>query len=221
MDRVNKVTSECFNALGQLRDLDGPFSSPEMIHRRFCVFIDGVRERARDAGMPERDSEDIAYALAALADEIALSKPEPLHGFWMQRPLQLQYFNENRAGEGFFAKLDDLRRESRRGEVLRVFYLCLLFGFQGRYSIKGGDLELMKIIDSLRPEVEKNVEAADPLAPAGDAPDEALIRSSQRNPFLYVALGVFAVAIAVFIGLRISLDRQVTDLSDRVEELKR
>ena len=48
----------------------------------------------------------------------------------------------------------------------------------------------------------------------GEPPDEPLVRSSQRSPFLWIALGVFALAVAVFIGLRISLDRQVTNLAD-------
>lgn len=221
MDQVNRITSECFHAAGQLRELEGPFTSPELLHRRFVGYIDGLRGRAQEAGMSQRDADDMAYALCALIDEIALSKGEPLQGFWMPQPLQLQYFNENRAGDGFFTKLEDLRRDPRRRDVLRVYYLCLLFGFEGRFSMKGGDLELMKIINSLRPEVERNIEAADPLAPAGEPPDDALIRSSQRNPFLWVALATFAIAIGVFIGLKVSLDRDVEKLADRVYELRR
>jgi len=57
------------------------------------------------------------------------------------------------------------------------------------------------------------------LSPAGEPPDEPLVRSSQKSPFLWVALGVFALAIAVFIGLRVSLDHQVNNLTVRVEEL--
>jgi type VI secretion system protein ImpK len=221
MDIVNQITSECFNALTQLRELDGPIASPEQIHQRLCGFVDSLRERAREQSMSQRDADDIAYAVVALVDEIAMIKPEPLGSFWMSRQLQLQYFNENQAGEGFFRKLAELRKDARRADVLRVYYQCLLFGFQGKYSVRGGDLELMRTIDSLRPEVEKNIEVPDNLAPAGDPPDQAMMRSSRRNPFLWVALGVFAVAIAVFIGLRVSLDRQVSDLANHVEEISR
>ena len=220
MDNVNQITSECFNALTQLRELDGPIS-PEQVHQRLRGFVEGLRERAREHAMSQRDADDIAYAVVALADEIAMMKPEPLGSYWMSRPLQLQYFNENQAGEGFFRKLAELRKDTRRADVLRIYYQCLLFGFQGKYSVRGGDLELMRTIDSLRPEVEKNIETPDMLSPAGDPPDQAMLRSSHRNPFLWVALGVFAVAIAVFIGLRVSLDHQVADLSSHVEEISR
>jgi type VI secretion system protein ImpK len=221
MDTLNQVTSDCFNALRQLRELEGPISSPEMIHRRLCGFVESMREKARDQNMPQRDADDIAYAIVALTDEIAMSKPEPIRSFWMQRPLQLQFFNETLAGEGFFTRLQEVRRDPRRGDVLRTYYQCLLLGFQGRFSVRGGDLELMRIVDSLRPEVERNIDPPDVLSPAGEPPDEPAIRRSQHNPILWIALGVFAVAIAVFIGLRVSLDRQVASLSDRVEQLNR
>lgn len=221
MDRVNKITAECLNAVAQLRELDAPLAAPDSIHLRFCGYLDDARERAREEGMSERDADDVVYALAALIDSVALAKPEPVHGYWVARPLQLQYFNEFEAGEGFFKRLDELRRDGRRREVLRVYYLCLLFGFQGRYSMGGGELELMKMVDSLRPEVERTIEPADPLSPDGEPPDEPLMRTSSGNLLLWIALGVFAAAIAVFIGLRVSLDRQVADVAARVEELRR
>ena len=221
MDNVNQITAECFNALRQLRELEGPIRSPETIHERLGGFIEAMRERAREGGMPQRDADDIAYAIVALADEIAMGKPEPLRGFWMNRLLQLQFFNESLAGEGFFTRLQQIRRDGRRPDVLRVYYQCLLFGLQGKYSIRGGELELMKMIDTLRPEIERNIETPEQLSPAGEPPDEPLVRPGQRNLFLWIALGVFAVAIAVFIGLRVNLDRQVSNLSDRVEQLNR
>jgi type VI secretion system protein ImpK len=221
VDNLNQITADCFNAITQLRELDGPMTAPEAIHRRMETYVDAMRERARDLGMPQRDADDIAYAIAALIDEIALGKAEPLAGYWMTRPLQLQYFNENLAGEGFFLRLQDLRRDIRRVDVLRVYYQCLLFGFQGKFSMRGGELELMRTIESLRTEFERKIERPDHLSPAGEAPDEPLIQSSKRNPFLWAALAVFAIAIAVFIGLRVSLDASVSALADRVEELNR
>jgi type VI secretion system protein ImpK len=221
MDLVNQITSECFNAITRLRELDSQVSSPEMVYDRLTGFIDAMREKARELGMVQRDADDIAYAIAALLDEVAIDQGEPLRGFWMSRSLQLHFFQENLAGEGFFQKLQELRRDTRRGDVLRVYYQCLLLGFQGRYGIRGGEIELLRLIDQLRPEVEKHIEVPDNLSPNGEPPDEPLVRASKRNPFLWIALGVFAVAIAVFIGLRVSLDRQVNEIRDRVEQLNR
>jgi len=220
MDIVNQITSECFNAVTRLRELDGPVSSPDLIHDRMRSFVDSMRERARELGMTQRDADDVAYAVVALIDEIAIGKPEPMRGFWISRPLQLHYFHENLAGEGFFQRLEEIRRDPRRGDVLRVYYICLLLGFQGRFGMRGGEIELLRLIDTMKPEVERTVEPPDMLSPAGEAPDEPLIRASKRNPFMWIALGVFAVAITVFIGLRVSLDHEVNEIRDRVDSLK-
>jgi len=221
MDKINQITSDCFIALSQLRELDAPAASPELVHERLRGFVDTMRQRAREESLSTQDADDLAYAIVALADEIAMGKPEPMRGFWMGQPLQLAFFNETLAGEGFFTKLQELRRDARRAGVLRVYYQCLLLGFQGKYSIRGGDLELMKLIDTLRPEVQRRMQVPDELSPNGLPPDEPLVRSSSRNPFLFVALGVFAIAIAVFIGMRFTLDQSVADVAARVDDLNR
>jgi type VI secretion system protein ImpK len=218
MDTVNKITADCFNAIGQLRALDGPVSSPELIHRRLRGFVDKARNTAREGGLSQNEADDIIYPIVALVDEVAMDRPE-LRTFWSGQPLQLQLFGENLAGQNFFTKLGQLRRDGRSNELLRVYYQCLLLGFQGRYSVRGGDLELLQLIESLRPEIERSVEPAEPLSPNGAPPDEAVLKASRRNPLLWVALGICAVAIAVFISLKVSLDRKVGKLADRVEEL--
>jgi type VI secretion system protein ImpK len=221
MDRINEITSECFIAVSQLRELDSPSISPELIHDRLQGFVESMRARAREQGTSGRDADDMAYAIVALADEVAMGKPDPLRGYWLGRPLQLALFNDTLAGEGFFTRLTELRRDPRRADVLRVYYQCLLLGFQGKYAMRGGDLELMRLCDSLRPEIERHIEAPDVLSPSGETPDEPLLRASGKNTFLWIALGMFAVAIAVFVGLRVSLSHQIADLSARVDEIGR
>jgi type VI secretion system protein ImpK len=219
MDKINEITSECFIALSQLRELEGPAVSPERVHDRLKGFVEGMRGRAREQGLSGRDADDMAYAIVAMIDEVAMGKPEPIRGYWMGNPLQLALFSETLAGEGFFTRLQDLRRDPRRADVLRIYYQCLLFGFQGKYAIRGGDLELMRLIDSIKPEVERPLEISETLSPAGDPPDEPLLRASGKNTFLWIALGMFAVAIAVFIGLRVSLSHQVAELAARVDQI--
>src|SRR3569833_1586427 len=121
MDTVNQATSECFNALTQLRELDGPIGSPDMIHNRLIGFVDAMRKKARDIDISQRVADDMAYAMVAQRDKNAKGKPEPKRGYWMSRPLQLHFFTENLAGDGFFSRLEEIRRDTRRLDVLRVY----------------------------------------------------------------------------------------------------
>ena len=219
MDLVSDLTGECFSAIGRFRALDEPVASPEAVQARLCTLVDTFKERARKAALPEKDAQDIAYALVALIDEVALRAPEPLRGYWMNQPLQLHYFGENVAGEGFFTRLDSLLADGRRLAVLRVYQLCLLFGFQGKYGFPGGDVELMRIAESVRSQVQRSQEEPSALSPAGEAPDEPLLHGGGRNLVLWLSLGIFALALAVFVGLRVSFDQQVGDLAGRVDEI--
>jgi type VI secretion system protein ImpK len=218
-DLVQELTGECFGAIARLRELDGPVPSPETVHARMRGFLEALKERARTHGVPDKDTQEIIYAIVALTDEVAINSPEPLRGYWMNQPLQLHYFGENIAGEGFFAHLQSLLSDGRRLEVLRVYHLCLLFGFQGKYAFPGGDVELLRISDGVRNLLERNLEVPDDLAPAGEPPDEPQVRRASSNFLLWVSLGVFALAIAIFVGLRLSFDQQVADVAGRVDKL--
>jgi type VI secretion system protein ImpK len=219
MDLVSELASECFSAIGRLRALAEPVASPEGVQVQLRSLVDSFKARARKAGVPDKDAQDSAYALVALMDEVALRAPEPLRGYWMNQPLQLHFFRENLAGDGFFTRLDSLLADGRRLAVLRVYQSCMLFGFQGKYGLPGGEVELMRLAETVRNQVRRNEEVPSVLSPAGEAPDEPLVRRSGRNLLLWVSLGICALALAVFVGLRISFDHQVGDLSSRVDEI--
>jgi type VI protein secretion system component VasF len=71
----------------------------------------------------------------------------------------------------------------------------------------------------VRNQVQRHQEMPSALSPAGEAPDEPLVRSAKRNLLLWVSLAIFAVALAAFVGLRVSFDHQVGDLAGRVDEI--
>lgn len=82
------------------------------------------------------------YALVALTDETAQRHPGALRDFWKPRTLQLRYFGDNRAGYGFFTRLNALRAERAtlsRDVALACYLLALQLGFAGRYDdVSGG-----------------------------------------------------------------------------------
>jgi len=182
MDLVSDLASECFSAIGRLRAINEAVASPEAVQVQLRSLVDSFKERARKAGVPDKDAQDSAYALVALMDEVALRAPEPLRGYWMNQPLQLHFFGENLAGEGFFTRLDSLLADGHRLAVLHVYQLCLLFGFQGRYGLPGGEVELMRLAETVRTQVQRNQHVPGALSPAGEVPDEPLLRGAGRKP---------------------------------------
>ncbi len=222
MDRVTEVTEAVFNALAQIQRMD-PESTPmpEVIHQQLSTYIDQGMRGATRLGFSQQDIDDMRYAIVALTDETVLQKGGALRDFWLPRLLQLRYFNENLAGEAFFHRLEAVRRDPHRLEVLRVYYLCMLFGFHGQYRVRGGQIELADILDRVRDELAraKQIPSELALSPHGPRPYEPMA-DAQRN-LLLVWLSVVAASASVllYIGLKLSLINQATLFIERLVSL--
>jgi type VI secretion system protein ImpK len=219
MKKVTELTKDCFNAINQIREAQEGVAPPaEVLHQRMRAFIDELVERGARENVQERDVQDMVYALVALADEMALAMSDNVRRFWVGNLLQLRYFNENVAGEGFFRRLEGIRRDARRLDVLEVYYLCLLFGFQGKHAVRGGEMELLTLIDALRNELGQALDVPDELSPSAERPDDAVRKARGRMPFLWVSLGALALAVSVYAALRVSISNEGALARDRLAE---
>jgi type VI secretion system protein ImpK len=218
MERINEVTKDCFNALIQLRALDTASAvSPQLPYQRLMGFIDQLLQKARGARYEEIDVVDMTYAIVALADEVALHKTGAVRDFWIQRPLQLHYFNENLAGEGFFARLAAVMSDPKRIDVLRVYYTCLLLGFQGQYAIRGGELQLDATIQQVKRALAKELKE-EPLSVNPNRPREDDNRR-EGLPIVWIALFFLLFSLGLLIVLRIGLNRQTGGVINELEPL--
>jgi len=93
----------------------------------------------RDAGahgFSAADVEDAVFAMVALLDQTILNQKGPARDAWIGKPLQLELYGRQLAGEEFFERLETLRHDREaRIEALEVYGCCLGFGFSGRYQL--------------------------------------------------------------------------------------
>lgn len=219
MDRISDITKDCFNAIAQVREADdGSLPSPQELHARLRQYVDELLRRAAAAGLGREEANDIAYAVVALADEVVLSKgSDDVRAFWIGQPLQMHFFQENVAGEQFFVRLDALRKDPRRVELVRAYYLALLFGFQGRFRVRGGELELMGLVDALARDLRRGRTVdAEVLSPAGARPADSLGRSGRVGPLLWIAGGAVVLSLVLYLGLRVSLASGTSAVESRI-----
>jgi type VI secretion system protein ImpK len=221
MDRVNEVTKEVFNALAQIRRADERAQPmPEMLYQRMRSFIDRSMRRASELGFTQQDVQDIGYALVGLTDELVMSKGGELRDYWLPRSLQLQLFNTNVAGEGFFNNLQNIRQDPSRIEVLKVYYLCLLFGFQGRYRVRGGEIELASIVEDVGSALSRAGMIGDAaLAPHAARPQENLGGARSHMPLVYISIASVVVALAIYFGLQFSVNRKADQLVEHIQQV--
>src|SRR5205085_3333012 len=93
-------------------------------------------------------------------------------------------------------------------DVLEVFYLCLLLGFQGRYAASPGRGDLYAISTSINNKIRRIRGASSALSPRGAVPADA-VRVGQSDIWsrrLKIASFVsLALGIALFIALKLIL----------------
>jgi type VI secretion system protein ImpK len=166
--------------------------------------LNRLRTQLQELGLPPEDVTDAYYALVAFVDEVMQADQGPLKDFWQAHLLQLELFGETRAGEGFFDRLIRARDE-RRLPVLRVYYLCLLFGFHGIYA-HHGELERENLMESVRETLGVALEDSAPLAPFGPRPDEPAADGNRNRLLHWLARGAAALALVGYVGVAFSVN---------------
>ena len=193
MDKMYWACADALSLASQLssaRDLP----SPDILQRRISSLFEQMAKKCRDAGISDEDVLEARYAIAAFMDEQIFRSPWPGRQQWMSQPLQLVYFNENTAGEGFFTRMQNLQQQPQRAHVLQIFYLCVSLGFQGKFAVRGGE-GLGALVDYVGAQVARSLPPSDRIAPHGE-PREKVGNFARREAPI-IALGVFFLLAAV------------------------
>ena len=174
---------------------------------RVRQFLTGFERGAQRLGQEADDVFLAKFAFCALIDEVILSTDFKIRGEWERKPLQIEFFGEQLAGERFFEYLDKLRQGGApRVQVLEVFHMCLLLGFQGRYLLEGSE-KLGYLTARLGEEIAHLRGRRAAFAPHGEAPDRVAHRLKSEVP-LWVIASVFALVAALsFVALKAMLYR--------------
>lgn len=187
----------------------------EKLHRQCSAAIEDGRKP--NALLAQADVDAAAFALIALLDELAMQRGGPLKEYWQERALLVRTFDERADGPGFFDRLRALRGDRPRARVLRVFYVCLLLGYRGKYA-RPGEGGLLDIEEGCRGELLAAgiIPSELVLAPSGERPYEKLA-DARRGRLSLLLVAAFAVISGLaWAGLRLALDRDTQALIDRV-----
>lgn len=145
IDCCAPVLSLCFKLDRLIADHD----ADELTYRFEDAFASMTGE-AKRVGCRLEDIEHAKYALVALVDERILAGGGPASEVWVERPLQVKYFDEFAAGEEFYVRLDRLRQEGdQKAEVLEVYHAALALGFAGKHADRRGEERRQVLRDSL------------------------------------------------------------------------
>lgn len=190
---------------------DGSYrpGNAETFRERIKQYITTFERGAKNFAQASADDIYLCkFAFAALLDETVLATQPSIRDSWEVRPFQLEQFGEQLAGERFFDHLEKLREERQpRVQVLEVFHMCLLLGFQGKYITEGSE-KLHYFTSRLGEEIAHLKGRRASFAPHALPPDQIIHKLRNEVP-LWVIVSTFAfVAMLAFMVLRWSLQHQ-------------
>jgi type VI secretion system protein ImpK len=180
------------------------------------LLADTERE-ARQAGYSSEDVRLAIYAVVVFLDESVLNSSLAIFSDWPRRPLQEELFGGHTGGEVFFQNLQQLlaRPESDQlADVLEVHQLCLLLGFQGRYSrMDRGELRGLTLVVSDK--IQRVRGRLGDLSPGWSLPPGEAVPVA-RDPWVrrlgIALLIILVIAGALYAGFRFALLSQSTDI---------
>ncbi|HEY6345545.1 MAG TPA: DotU family type IV/VI secretion system protein [Bryobacteraceae bacterium] len=194
----------------------------ETFRRRMKGALQEAEKEAARAGYGPTEIKEAEFAVVAFLDETILSSKETKADEWRKRPLNIELFGQAVAGDVFFEKLADIenRRDSPQlADLLEIYLLCLLLGFEGRFSppLRG---EVYRITERVRSRIEAlrglDYELAPPLE-IHRAPAE--VRPAAGHEWLWWSVGALAAAGILFLAFWLhlsSIDHIASSLSASV-----
>jgi len=146
---LNPLLAAANRLLNVLPQLRSSVQHPNPIALRDSL-AQGVRQfeaQARAAGVSTEKVVAARYALCTLIDETVASTPVGASGAWAQQGLLALFHGETGGGEKFFQLLARLAENPQANQdLLELMYVCLEFGFEGRYRVVDGGQRQLEAI---------------------------------------------------------------------------
>jgi type VI secretion system protein ImpK len=195
-----------------------PLTDVETFRRRMKAALQECEREAGIAGYSSSDIRDAAFASVAFLDETILSSKDPKADEWRKKPLNIDLFGQAVAGDVFFDKLLDIerRRDSPElADLLEVYLLCLLLGFEGRFAppLRG---EASRIAERLRRRIESIRGLDYKLSPVIHFIQEPAKPAADPGYWRWWILGSLAAAILLFFLYRWNLSFRMDELQSVV-----
>lgn len=213
-ERMYGVCAEALTLASQLSQAPD-LPQPDILKQRINATFEGLRQKAQQADIPSADAMEAIYAIAAFMDEQILRSPWPARQQWMAQPLQLAYFHENTAGEGFFQRLAGLESDPDRAHVVQIYYLCLALGFQGKYAVAHPG-EWVAVVERTASNLSRKLPGSDVISPNAVPGRRQLAFSVKQFPVVGAAFGFLAFAVVLFIVLKIVVATSASGSAERL-----
>jgi type VI secretion system protein ImpK len=224
LDRLALLYEGILTVIGRVHTGRQRLQDPEDFRSRMKQALADVASTAARRGYATEDVQEGTFAVVAFLDEAIMTAPDSGANGWVGKTLGEELFDQRSAGELFFKRLEALRanRDSQDlAEILEVYYLCLLLGYEGKFA-GGSKGELLQIMANLRERLERIIGRDPEFSPDRVLPDEPIkadvIADPLNRQLRLFALAAFLFALLCYLGFSLQLRNQSADIHNSVQE---
>lgn len=199
-DRLYQICADILVTAVQLTS-DAASVAGGDLRQRLVGSLDRMVSDGRRLGIADADLAEARYALVAFIDEQVMRSDWSGRADWMARPLQLDLYRENTAGENFFVRLRALLRAGDRPVAVEIYYLCLVLGFQGAYRDGGEPQAIEKFTRAARDQVRKVLPDPSKVSPHAKARGSTRSVKTSWGPLIVIAASSALLIVLVLVGL--------------------
>ncbi len=224
LDRLALLYEGIFTAIVRVQTGRQQVLDPESFRARMKQALAEIGSTAARRGYSAADVQEANFAVVAFLDETVLTARDVSAAQWAGKSLGEELFDQRSAGELFFKRLETLRanRDSRElAEVLEVYYLCLLLGYEGKFA-GGPKAELQLLMSNLRERIERIFGRNPEFSPDAALPDEPIAAAPVADPLdnqvKLFALAAFVLTVVCFISFSLQLQSKSSEIEHAVQE---
>ncbi|HTT22299.1 MAG TPA: type IVB secretion system protein IcmH/DotU [Candidatus Sulfotelmatobacter sp.] len=224
LDRLALLYEGVFTAIVRVQTARQQVQDAENFRSRMGQALKEIASTAARRGYSAEDVSEANFAVVAFLDETVLTAQDPSASQWARKSLGEELFDQRSAGELFFKRLETLRanRDSQElAEVLEVYYLCLLLGYEGKYA-GGSKAELQLLMTNLRERIERILGDSPELSPDAALPNEPIVMETKADPLerqvMLFALAALVLAIFSFLVFSLQLSSKSSEIERAVQE---
>jgi type VI secretion system protein ImpK len=165
------IATDLFLIIIRMREADD-LGDPASLRKLIMYYLDLFKKNCVTVGISTEAVNEAMYAIVALIDETVLSVSGACRDYWFSRPLQLDLFGDNIAGEEFYIKLQKvLAQAEKKKDVLEMYYICLSLGYEGKYRIMNPEERTTILEETGRKLRRTKIRMSSSLSPHGNRTD--------------------------------------------------
>lgn len=208
------LSAVCSRAFSMILTLGGgqELGDVQAVRSRLTQTFGSIDSAASAGDYTAEDVRMARYALTAFVDETIARTSWAGKTEWASNPLSLVEFNDNNAGDGFFIKLEEIRRQTEaKPELLEVYYTCLALGFEGKYALTDPQ-ERRRLIKGVGQELERVRPGGTDLSPSWRPPEKLAELAGSQLPLGVIAAVAAGLVCIAYIALNFLLTGEANRL---------